>query len=222
MCGRFTLFTAFEDLVDQFHITNPGEFDYEPRFNIAPSQSVLAVINDGQNNRAGMLRWGLIPSFAKNERIGYKMINARAETIDEKPTFKRLLSRRRCLILADSFYEWQREGDKKVPMRIYLKNEQPFALAGLWDRWASPEGQTIQSCTIITTEPNAFMKPIHDRMPVILPKEAEQMWLDRSVEDKAALKQLLVPFDPNKLAAYEVSSLVNSPKNDSEACIKAL
>ena len=219
MCGRFTLFTDRDLLAERFHLINIDELPYEPRYNIAPSQPVLAVIGDGEHNKVGFLRWGLIPSFVKDKAIGYKMINARAETVDEKPTFKRLLSRKRCLILADSFYEWRKEGDKKIPMRIHLKDNAPFAFAGLWDRWQSPDGEEVMSCTIITTESNVFMKEIHDRMPVILSREAEKWWLDCSIVDHAFLKQLLVPYDADKMQAYEVSTIVNSPKNDSKACI---
>ncbi|TCP29066.1 putative SOS response-associated peptidase YedK [Scopulibacillus darangshiensis] len=220
MCGRFTLFTDLDVLIDQFNLFNSGEIQYQPRYNIAPSQPILSVINDGKNNRAGFLRWGLVPSFAKDKSIGYKMINARAETIDEKPTFKRLLARRRCLIIADSFYEWRRDEGKKTPMRIHMLNNDPFALAGLWDRWESPDGEEITSCTIITTKPNDLMKDIHDRMPVILSKEDEGMWLDRSVNDKQVLKQLLVPYDAEKMEAYEVSNVVNSPRNEMKECIR--
>lgn len=222
MCGRFTLLNVFDELVARFGLIYGDNLEYQFRYNIAPSQSVLAVINDGENNRAGMLRWGLVPSFAKDKSIGYKMINARAETIDDKPTFKRLLSRRRCLILADSFYEWRKEGGTKMPMRIQLKDQAPFAFAGLWDRWQSRDGEEINSCTIITTEANELMKDIHHRMPVILPKDSEEIWLDRSIEDKHLLKSLLVPYDAGQMKAHQVSDAVNSARNDSRDCIEAL
>lgn len=219
MCGRLTLFTNIDEIVDQFNISNMSEIEYYPSYNIAPSQQILAIISDGQYNRAGRLRWGLIPSFSKDKLNGYKMINARAETIDEKASFKRLFERRRCVIIADSFYEWRKGSDKKVPFRIHMKNNNPFALAGLWDRWESPEGEVIHSCTIITTAPNKLMMDIHDRMPVILPKKQEKVWLDRSVVDKDLLKKILIPFDATQMVAHEVPPLVNSPHNDSYECI---
>lgn len=221
MCGRFTLLTDWEQLIARFHINNhTDDVTDEPRYNIAPSQSILAVIHDGKKARAGRLRWGLIPAFAKNPQIGYKMINARAETIDEKPAYKRLLSRKRCLLPADSFYEWRRDCSGKTPMRILRKDQQPFAFAGLWDRWQSPDGQHIHTCTIITTSSNQLMQPIHGRMPVILTKAHENMWLDRSITDPALLKSFLVPYDTEEMTAYPVSDIVNSPKNDNEACIQ--
>jgi putative SOS response-associated peptidase YedK len=150
------------------------------------------------------------------------MINARAETVAEKPSFRRALQKRRCLILADGFYEWQKEGKKKIPMYIALKSHGPFGLAGLWETWKSPEGETIHSCTIITTTPNALMEAIHNRMPVILPRETEAVWLDRTVEKPQRLLPLLAPYDPDLMAAYAVSPLVNSPKNDAPACLTPL
>lgn len=222
MCGRFTLFSELTRLMERFHLSNLKNVLYRPRYNIAPSQDVLCVINDGYKNRAGMIRWGLIPSFAKDKTTGYKMINARVETIDKKPTFKRLLERRRCLILADSFFEWKKQGNKKIPMRIHLKDNQPFGMAGLWDHWQSGDGEKITSCTIITTNSNKMLKPIHNRMPVILPEENEKAWLDRSIKDKGFLKSLLVPYDTEQMEVYEVSPAVNSPKNDSPECIKEI
>ncbi|MBO8171756.1 MAG: SOS response-associated peptidase [Bacillaceae bacterium] len=222
MCGRFTLVTEPKNIIDRFEIQNELPLDFGPRYNIAPSQPILAVIHDGQGNRGGFLRWGLIPSWAKDPAIGHKMINARGETVHEKPSFKRLIHRRRCLIPADSFYEWKKEGDRKQPLRIRLKNGEPFAMAGLWDRWTSPEGEEIHSCTIITTRANSFMNPIHDRMPVILTPESEKIWLDRSIEDPDLLRELLVPYDENRMEAYPVTTRVNSPRHDVPECIEPL
>lgn len=221
MCGRFTLATDMDFVITRFNLT--GQFgidDYKLRYNIAPSQPALAVINDGKENRSGYLKWGLVPSWAKDPKIGYKMINARSETLADKASFKHSFKRKRCLIIADSFYEWKREGNSKRPVRIRLKNDQPFAMAGLWERWKSPSGEEINSCTIITTIPNKLMEPIHDRMPVILNPEDEKVWLDRSIEDTNLLNQLLVPYAAEEMEAYEVSQAVNSPKNDSEELIK--
>jgi putative SOS response-associated peptidase YedK len=220
MCGRYTLQTDVYSLVERFAF-RAADLAYAPRYNIAPSQQVLALINDGEN-RAEFLRWGLIPSWAKEAAIGNRMINARAETVAEKPSFRRALQKRRCLVLADGFYEWKKEGKKKTPMYITLKSREPFGLAGLWETWKAPSGETIRSCTIITTTPNALMEPIHNRMPVILLREAESLWLDRAIEGPEALTQLLVPYPGKAMAAYAVSPLVNSPANDTAACIEPL
>lgn len=215
MCGRFTLFTEFDDLIDRFDIQAAIDSEeYSFNYNVAPSQSVLSVINDGKSNRLGYLRWGLIPPWAKDMKIGYKMINARSETLTEKPSYRNAYKKKRCLILADSFYEWKRTDERKIPMRIKLKNDEPFGMAGLWESWKSPEGSTIYSCSVITTEPNGLMSSIHDRMPVILKKESESEWLNPSNSDTNTLNKLLVPFDEEQMEAFEVSSEVNSPKNN--------
>jgi putative SOS response-associated peptidase YedK len=212
MCGRFSLFEDVEQLMQQFDFVFSGEWD--PRFNVAPSQQVLAVAPGKDSGRKGaMLRWGLIPFWAEDEKIGYKMINARGETIDQKASFKGPLKKRRCLILADGFYEWKRNGKEKQPFRFMMQDEQPFAFAGLWETWKKG-GEAVHSCTIITTEANSLVEDVHDRMPVILGREQQQIWLDPSVEETAKLKSLLVPYDAAQMKAYEVSPMVNSPKND--------
>lgn len=220
MCGRFTLVSPLDLIVYRFKVAYGHRTEHVARYNIAPSQDVLAIINDGQNNRLGKLRWGLIPRWAKDPKIGHKMINARAETLAEKPSFKYSFKRQRCLIPADSFYEWKRAGGRKIPMRIRLKSGELFAFAGLWSRWVSPEGQAIHTCTIITTRPNELMKDIHDRMPVILRKEDEDAWLDPRNQDTEYLRQFLEPYDGKQMEAYEVSTVVNSPKNDGPECIE--
>lgn len=222
MCGRFSLYADFKVIMDRFNIeeTMIEEEDYTPSYNVAPSQMVMAVVNDGSKNRLGKLKWGLIPPWAKDEKIGYKMINARAETAAEKPSFKKALRQKRCLVVADSFYEWQRSGDKKIPMLIKMKSGEPFAFAALWETWQSPNGKKVNSCTILTTEPNSLMEKIHDRMPVVLTKEEEDIWLDPKVNDPETLSKLMKPFNPSKMEAYEVSSAVNSPKNNSPELIE--
>jgi putative SOS response-associated peptidase YedK len=180
---------------------------------------VFTVIEDEKGNRGGLLRWGLIPSWAKDAAIGNRMINARAETVAEKPSFRRALQQRRCLILADGFYEWRQEGKKKTPLFITLASREPFAFAGLWETWRPPDGEAIHSCTIITTTPNALMESIHNRMPVILAREAETTWLDRTITEPEKLLPLLVPYPETLMDAYEVALTVNSPRNDSPACI---
>jgi putative SOS response-associated peptidase YedK len=166
-----------------------------------------------------MLRWGLIPSWAKDESIGSKMINARAETLAEKPSFKRLLRSRRCLIAADGFYEWQKEQGGKTPMYITMKDGEIFALAGLWDTWKNADGEQIRTCTIITTEPNELVTSIHNRMPVILPPEAREAWLDSTLHDDNLLVPLLKPYSADAMQARPVSRLVNNPQYDSAELI---
>ena len=221
MCGRFTLFTNIEEIIDRFDIQAAFNDEYHSSYNVAPTHSVLSVINDGTKNRLGYLRWGLIPSWAKDEKIGYKMINARSETITEKVSFKNAYKNKRCLILADSFYEWKKTPERKIPMRIKLKNNAPFGMAGLWESWKSPNGM-IYSCTVITTTPNELMTSIHDRMPVILRPEDEEIWLDSSIHDTEYLKQFLKPIDSQHMEAFEVSSNVNSPKNNAPHLIERI
>lgn len=222
MCGRFTLFTDIEEIKERFDIQGSFDEEYQFSYNIAPSQSVLSVINDGVRNRLGYLRWGLIPFWAKDEKAGYKMINARAETIAEKASFRNAYKKKRCLIVADSFYEWKKTPERKIPMRIKLKNNAPFGMAGLWESWKSPEGISIYSCSVITTVPNELMTSIHDRMPVILKPEDEKDWLNPSINDPAYLQQYLKPFDSEQMEAFEVSTDVNSTKNNSPNLIQQI
>ncbi|MBS4202290.1 SOS response-associated peptidase [Bacillus sp. FJAT-49732] len=221
MCGRYSLFAAREDLLVRFGLVDFEEFEWVERYNIAPSQNVPAIVRTEAGNKIGMLKWGLVPSWATDPKIGYKMINARAETVNQKPSFKKLLRRRRCVIPADGFYEWKKEGTKKLPYRFQLNSKEPFAFAGLWDRWEQ-NGLIIHSCTIVTTEANSLVKDVHDRMPVILTKESEKKWLDRSIEDENDLKNLLVPFPAEEMQSYSVSPLVNSPKNDVKEIVHSI
>ncbi|MFJ7638318.1 SOS response-associated peptidase [Peribacillus sp. NPDC097206] len=221
MCGRFTLFTGIEEIIDRFDIQAAFNEEYHASYNVAPTHSVLSVINDGNKNRLGYLRWGLIPFWAKDEKVGYKMINARAETIAEKVSFKNAYKKKRCLILADSFYEWKKDPERKIPMRIKLKNNDPFGMAGLWESWKSPKG-TVYSCSVITTTSNELMTSIHDRMPVILNPEDEKVWLDPTIQDTNYLQQFLKSFDAEQMEAFEVSSDVNSPKNNSSNLIERI
>lgn len=222
MCGRFTLFTDIEEIKERFDIQGSFDEEYQFSYNIAPSQSVLSVINDGVRNRLGYLRWGLIPFWVKDEKAGYKMINARAETIAEKASFRNAYKKKRCLIIADSFYEWKKTPERKIPMRIKLKNHAPFGMAGLWESWKSPEGISIYSCSVITTVPNELMTSIHDRMPVILKPEDEKDWLNPSTNDPAYLQQYLKSFDSEQMEAFEVSTDVNSTKNNSPNLIQQI
>jgi putative SOS response-associated peptidase YedK len=192
-----------------------------PRYNIAPSQEVLAVVSDGEKITGKMLKWGLVPYWANDPKIGFKMINTRAETVDEKASFKHAFKKRRCFVLADGFYEWRKEGNKKIPYRFTLKSERPFAFAGLWEKW-DKHGDSMYTCTIITTKANELVKGVHERMPVILPKEWEEFWLDPAIDDTEYLKSLLRPYPAEEMKMYEVSTAVNSAKNDVEECVKPI
>ena len=212
MCGRYSLIADIGELAGRFEFDGDWQ-TFESAYNIAPTQEVLTVVG-GESRRGGFMRWGLIPHWAKSASIGSRMINARAETVAEKPAFRDALRRRRCLVLADGFYEWQRTGGAKRPMRIVMRSGEPFAFAGLWSMWRDPYGNRIPSCAIITTAANELLKPIHDRMPVILPRELEELWLDRSVEDPGALGSVLIPYADGAMDTYEVSTLVNSAVNN--------
>lgn len=214
MCGRFTLTVDPAELQDMFsNYTFPEKF--APRFNIAPTQPVLAIPNDDKFT-ADFFVWGLIPMWAKNPQIGSRLINARAETLSEKPAFRGSLKYKRCLILADGFYEWKTvEGRKsKTPFFIHMKDRKPFAFAGLWDSWNSPDGSLIKSCTIITTEPNDLMSLLHNRMPAILHARDYSKWLNPSPQTPDQLMPLLKPFPADEMDAYPVTTLVNKPAND--------
>lgn len=214
MCGRFALTVDPDDLQQAFpNYAFPAQ--YMPRYNIAPSQPVLAIPNDG-SNAADFFVWGLIPSWAKDPSIGNRLINARAETLAEKPSFRAAYKYRRCLILADAFFEWQAQpGSKsKTPHLIRLKSGKAFAFAGLWEHWQAADGSEVRSLAIITTEPNQLMAPIHNRMPVILPPIAYAQWVDPSPQTAAALQGLLGPYPASEMEAFPISTLVNSPAND--------
>jgi putative SOS response-associated peptidase YedK len=220
MCGRFTLATPNQTIAEAFELESAPVL--KPRYNIAPTQPVAAVRTGPSGRELVMLHWGLIPSWAKDVEIGARMINARAETVAEKPAFRRPFRSRRCLILADGFYEWRRDGERKQPYFITMKDRRPFAFAGLWDRWAAAGGDRVESCTIITTTPNGVLAPIHDRMPAILPPVAQATWLDATVEESERLQSLLQPFDAAEITAYPVSPRVNNPRNDDQDCIVRL
>jgi len=220
MCGRFTLKTDAKTLTNML----PGfelPDQLSPRYNIAPSQEIAVVPNTG-DRAVEFFRWGLIPGWAKDPSIGNRMINARSETLAEKPSFRTAYRRRRCLILADGFYEWKKEADSKpkTPMYIHLKSGAPFAFAGLWESWQpARDEEAVHSCTIITTTPNTLMGGIHNRMPVILSQAAYDAWLDPREQEPEALAALLVPYATEEMTAYSVSRLVNRPTNDSPECI---
>jgi putative SOS response-associated peptidase YedK len=221
MCGRYTLTAKLEELVRSYLLKQvSGNFSEvsEKRYNIAPSQPVLAIREgDGSGDReAALMRWGLVPFWAKDVKIGYRMINARSETAAQKPAFRAAMRSRRCLIPATGFYEWQRNlpGNRKQPYFITLRSGEPMAMAGLWEQWKSPEGERIESCAILTTDANDLMRPVHDRMPVILDAPEFAGWLSREADDPANLQALLKPYRSDAMQRKPISSLVNSPRND--------
>jgi putative SOS response-associated peptidase YedK len=220
MCGRFTLTTNLGAIAKRFGVARFLE-EVGPRYNIAPTQTVIVVSDDGTRQLAQM-QWGLIPSWAKDPAIWNRMINARAETVATKPAFRVAIRKRRCLIPADGFYEWQQVGHRKQPVYITLKSGGPFSFAALWESWTAPDGREIKTCTIITTEANDPLKPIHDRMPVILTREAERVWLDPTIQDPARLLPLLTPYPAEEMESYPVSTRVNNPAHDGRECMLPL
>jgi putative SOS response-associated peptidase YedK len=219
MCGRFTLTAEAKELAKRFGIEVSASFykTVAPRYNIAPTQPVVVLADDGKRYLTQM-RWGLIPSWAKDPAIGNRMINARAETLTTRPAFRVAIRKRRCLIVADGFYEWKKTGNVKQPIRIVLKKREPFGFAGLWETWIPPEGKEIKSCAIITTDANELLKDVHDRMPVILPRDKETLWLDPNAE-LSHLLRLLKPYDSAAMEYYPVSRAVNSPSHNAADCI---
>ncbi|MGB7631019.1 MAG: SOS response-associated peptidase [Candidatus Deferrimicrobium sp.] len=222
MCGRFTLFEPDKVLAKAFGVS--GFPPRSLRYNIAPSQPIAAVraVPAGSGRELALLRWGLIPSWSKDPAIGNRLINARAETAPEKPSFRNAFRRHRCLIPTSGFYEWLRWERGKQPYFVRMRDGHPFAFAGLWDRWESPEEGAIETCTILTTAANAVLAPIHDRMPVILPPWEYSRWLDPSIKDPDSLASLLVPFPPEEMLAYPVNPRVNVPSADDKECIAPL
>jgi len=217
MCGRYTLRTPVDSLVEAFEIDEyPASII--PNYNTAPTQEVAAVVEEDEKRKLEVLRWGLIPSWAKDAAIGNKMINARAETVSEKPSFRSAFKKRRCLILADGFYEWQKTDNGKQPFYIKMEDDSPFAFAGLWEIWKDEE--EIRSCTIITTEANNLMDEIHHRMPVILHPEDYGMWLDPDFDEKEPLTSLLKPYPSDTMEAYTVSRRVNKPSNNEPSVVE--
>lgn len=220
MCGRFTSYHSSSEIARAFDLTNVPEL--KPRYNIAPTQQVAGILRSDPESKREFkwLRWGLIPHWAKDKSIGNKLINARAETVAQKPSFRSAFRHSRCLIIASGFYEWQRQEKGKQPFLIQQTDNLPFVFAGLWSTWQSPEDETINTCTIITTEANEIMQPIHQRMPVILKSDDYEKWLDPTIQQPELLQSLLQPYDSDKLKTYPVSTLVNNPRNDSPECIR--
>jgi len=219
MCGRYTLAASPQALVEQFDLS--GDLpDLAPSYNVAPGTDVPAVVGDGEERRLGLLRWGLVPFWADDPEVGSRIINARAESAPEKPSFRAAFRQRRCLIPADGFYEWQRADGGKQPFYARMENGEPFAFAGLWERWRG-EGEEILSCTILTTDANALLEDVHHRMPVIVAPENYGPWLDPA-SGKEDLTPLLKPYPDELMETYPVGRIVNNPKNDDPSCIEAV
>jgi putative SOS response-associated peptidase YedK len=220
MCGRFTFGLAPELISEIFGVSIP---EYLPgRFNIAPGQQLLAIRGTDAGNQAAFLRWGLIPSWAKDPSIGSRMINARSESVHEKPAFRHAVRHRRCIIPSGGFFEWMAKDGKKIPFYVRSKDGAVLGFAGIWDTWKNPEGECLETCSILTTASNRLIRPLHDRMPVILHHEQYTHWLDRNITDPEKLTPLYQPYPAELMEMYPVSPLVNNPRNDSSACIEPL
>ncbi|HHY09867.1 MAG TPA: SOS response-associated peptidase [Firmicutes bacterium] len=217
MCGRFTLHSPADLLASRFKI-DELPLEYAPSYNIAPTQPVLTIIPANGTGKPQLMRWGLIPAWSKKGKSGFTLINARIETLTEKASFRNLVNRRRCLILADGFFEWKQEGKTKTPYYITREKGGPFAFAGLWDQWRNEENKVVTSCTLITKDADEAIRPIHNRMPVILSAAAEDLWLGPRPYN--TIKQHLLAADTIPLSFYSVSTFVNSPKNNSPRCIE--
>ena len=217
MCGRYSLPDP-EDIPIRFKGTRVG-YDLKPRYNAAPSEDLPVIVSDGSNH-VELMRWGLVPFWAKDEKIGYKMINARAETLQEKPSFRKALSKQRCIVPAGGFFEWKKLDQDKIPYYIFLKNKKLFGFAGLYDIWHDNKGRELKSYTIITTEPNSLVGTIHNRMPAILEKQDEETWLNPGETETSHLAKLLRPYPSEEMESYPVSRKVNSPANDTKEVIE--
>jgi putative SOS response-associated peptidase YedK len=218
MCGRFALFASGEELAERYPFVEIPTID--PRYNVAPTQAVAVVRATPAGQQLRFLRWGLIPSWASDPSIGNELINARAETVSEKPSFRSAFKQRRCLIPASGLYEWQKSGSgRKQPYFIRPRDGGLFSFAGLWECWHDPRGETVETCTILTTEANELMRPLHDRMPVILDPAAEASWLD-SGADATSLHALLIPYPGEKMEALPVGRWVSDPKHEGPRCLE--
>jgi putative SOS response-associated peptidase YedK len=222
MCGRFTLTASGEALAEFFGLSEVPLLT--PRYNIAPTQLVMAVRHTAAEDKrqAVFLRWGLVPSWAKDVGIANQLLNARSETAAEKPAFRAALRRRRCLIPADGFYEWLRQGKQRQPYCFRRWGDRPFAFAGLWEHWQDPAGTTLETCSILTTEANDLVRPVHDRMPVILPARSFAGWLDPALQDAARLVPMLRPYPAEEMRAFPVSPWVSNPRHEDPRCLTAL
>jgi len=222
MCGRYTLKTPVERLSEKFQF--PQVIPLKPRYNIAPSQPVAVVrlVPEDNDRKFAMLRWGLIPAWTKDLKKARMPINAKSETVADLPSFRDAYRKRRCLIPADGFYEWKQEGGRKQPVFIHMKDGEPFAFAGLWEHWEKPDQEPIDSCVILTTEPNELLAQVHNRMPIILAPKDYDLWLDPDAQQVDRLKPLLSPFPPERMTYFPVNLRVNNPKHDDPLCVEPL
>lgn len=218
MCGRYAQRTDPKRLAKEFKVAEVPEV--EPRYNIAPTQDILGVVESADGREMKFYKWGLIPSWAKDKSMGARLINARSETVQEKPSFREAFKKRRCIIPADGFYEWKRTDGKKQPFFFRMQDERPFGFAGLWDRWEGTGGEVIHSCTILTTEANDVLRPVHDRMPVILHPKEYALWLEAAARERGSLIELLRPYPAEEMVGYPVSASINSPRNQGAELIK--
>jgi putative SOS response-associated peptidase YedK len=219
MCGRFSLVPTPEELTNTFFLKI--NVAVTPRYNIAPGQQVLIIRQGERGKKISAVRWGLLPHWAKDEKLSHKLINARAETVQDKPVFQDAFKERRCIVPATGFYEWKTVGNRKQPYFIKMNNGRLFAMAGIWESWQGPKGEAIESCAILTTDANTIVGKIHDRMPVILPQSSYGLWLD-PIRNGQSYHEYFHSYDPFKMTAYQVSSMVNNVKNEGEGCIKRI
>ncbi|TVY11567.1 SOS response-associated peptidase [Paenibacillus cremeus] len=224
MCGRYTITAEWEELMLRFLLDiRPGK--YQPRYNAAPGQWIPAIIGADHaeaGRRMGELRWGLVPSWSKDDKSAFRMINARSETVAEKPAFRSLLARKRCIVPADGFYEWKVSGKTKQPMRFRMKDRSLFGMAALYDTWQTPDGSKLHTCTILTTSANTLVSPIHERMPVILNGEAERLWLNRRIQEEKEFLPLLSPYPAEAMEFYAVDPKVGRVQYDEADCIEPI
>lgn len=222
MCGRFTLAISAKQLssyvMEKYKIEQFAADDFKPKFNIAPTSQVISIIHDSKKYRMGTLKWGFVPSFSKDDKQ-FQMINAKAETLFDKPSFKHAALKQRCVILADSFYEWNKHDKTEAPRRILTTDQKVFAMAGIWNTFVKDDGTKVHTVAIVTTRANEMMETIHDRMPVILTKKGEDIWLNPVIQDKKQLEQVLIPYQKDKMHMYKVSKKVNKPSFDEEEAI---
>ncbi len=224
MCGRTSITKTEKELEERFHATFYSEelerYNPLPNYNVAPTHYVPVITSDDPEH-FHIFKWGLLPFWAKDKKIAYKMINARIETILEKNAYKKAVESRRCLVPMDGFYEWQRSGKKKLPYRIVTKDQEIFSVAGIWEKWKSPEGEDIYTFSIITKSPTSIMEGIHDRMPAILLPEQEKLWLDPEISGRDAV-QMVIDYPPDQMEAYRVSTKVNSVRENEKSLIDAI
>ena len=220
MCGRYTLTLPLSNLVDTFQVPVP-DFPFKPRFNIAPTQEAPVVARDSRGRRMGLLQWGLVPAWAENPSVGSRLINARSETVAEKPSFRSAFQRRRCIVPADGFFEWKKDEDRKTPFWVHRKDREPFGMAGLWEKWDPEEGDPLYTFTILTRDATPDLRDIHPRMPLILPAARWDDWLDTNTNAET-LGRILETKDEPSLFAFPVSNRVNSPKNDEPSLVEPI